>query len=144
MTKSELIRAVSEKLPHLPGKDLEIVVNTIFDTMTHALGLGDRIEIRGFGSFTVRQRRARVGRNPKTGETIEVPAKRVPFFTVGHELKRRVDEGRDGDGAEPFNGEAEHDSEYNGDATTLATSNMTLEPNREPLPDDETTPLVEP
>lgn len=94
MTKSELIRAVSEKMPHLPARDLEIVVNTIFDTMTDALRVGDRIEIRGFGSFTVRQRRARTGRNPKTGETIEVPSKRVPFFTVGHDLKKRVDEGR--------------------------------------------------
>lgn len=95
MTKSELIRAVSEKMPHLPARDLEIVVNTIFDTMTGALRVGDRIEIRGFGSFTVRQRRARTGRNPKTGETIEVPAKRVPFFTVGHDLKKRVDDGRE-------------------------------------------------
>ncbi len=94
MTKSELIRAVSEKMPHLPVRDLEIVVNTIFDTMTDALKVGDRIEIRGFGSFTVRQRRARAGRNPKTGETIEVPSKRVPFFTVGHDLKKRVDDGR--------------------------------------------------
>lgn len=95
MTKSELIRAVAEKMPNLPARDLEIVVNTIFDTMTRALQVGDRIEIRGFGSFTVRQRRARTGRNPKTGETIEVPAKRVPFFTVGHELKKRVDDGRE-------------------------------------------------
>ncbi|MEO1483243.1 MAG: integration host factor subunit beta [Myxococcota bacterium] len=95
MTKSELIRAVAEKMPNLPARDLEIVVNTIFDTMTQALRIGDRIEIRGFGSFTVRQRRARTGRNPKTGETIEVPAKRVPFFTVGHELKKRVDDGRE-------------------------------------------------
>lgn len=96
MTKSELIRSIAERLPHMPAKDLEVVVNTIFDTMTHALGVGDRIEIRGFGSFTVRERRARLGRNPKTGEAIDVPSKRVPFFTVGHELKRRVDEGRRG------------------------------------------------
>ncbi|MEM6732964.1 MAG: integration host factor subunit beta [Myxococcota bacterium] len=119
MTKSELIRAVSERLPHLPARDLEIVVNTIFDTMTDALKLGDRIEIRGFGSFTVRKRRARTGRNPKTGETIEVPQKRVPFFTVGHDLKKRVDEGRekypirersdgadDEEGVHPANGRA--------------------------------------
>lgn len=96
MTKSELIRAVAERMPHLPARDLEVVVNTIFDTMTDALRIGDRIEIRGFGSFTVRNRRSRTGRNPKTGETIHVPAKRVPFFTVGHELRQRVDEGRTG------------------------------------------------
>jgi integration host factor subunit beta len=60
----------------------------MFDSMTNALQGGDRIEIRGFGSFSVRNRRSRQGRNPKTGETISVPAKRVPFFTVGHELKK--------------------------------------------------------
>lgn len=81
-------------MPHLSARDVEIVVNTIFDSMTDALGKGDRIEIRGFGSFSVRHRRARQGRNPKTGDSIAVPPKRVPFFTVGHELRERVNEGR--------------------------------------------------
>lgn len=94
MTKSGLIQAVTSRMPHLSARDVEIVVNTLFEAMTNALQVGDRIEIRGFGSFSVRHRRARMGRNPKTGESIAVPPKRVPFFTVGHELKKRVDAGR--------------------------------------------------
>ena len=94
MTKSGLIQAVAARMPHLSARDVEIVVNTIFDSMTNALKVGDRIEIRGFGSFSVRHRRARQGRNPKTGESIAVPPKRVPFFTVGHELRQRVNDGR--------------------------------------------------
>jgi integration host factor subunit beta len=90
MTKSELIQAIASSLQHLPARDVEVVVNTMIDSMTNALQGGDRIEIRGFGSFSVRDRRSRQGRNPKTGETISVPAKRVPFFTVGHELKKRI------------------------------------------------------
>lgn len=92
MTKSGLIESLAAQLPHLAQRDLEVVVNTMFDAMTEALAVGRRIEIRGFGSFSVRSRRARQGRNPKTGELINVPAKRVPFFTVGHELKERVNE----------------------------------------------------
>ena len=94
MTKSSLIQSVATRMPHLSARDVEIVVNTIFDSMTEALGKGDRIEIRGFGSFSVRHRRARMGRNPKTGDSIAVPPKRVPFFTVGHELRERVNDGR--------------------------------------------------
>ena len=90
MTKSELIQAIAARLQHLPARDVEVVVNTMFDSMTSALQGGDRIEIRGFGSFSVRHRRSRQGRNPKTGESISVPSKRVPFFTVGHELKQRI------------------------------------------------------
>lgn len=90
MTKSELIQTIATRLQHLPARDVEVVVNTMFDSMTGALQGGDRIEIRGFGSFSVRHRRSRQGRNPKTGETISVPEKRVPFFTVGHELKKRI------------------------------------------------------
>ena len=100
MTKSGLIEAVAGQLPHLAQRDLEVVVNTLFDAMTDALSVGDRIEIRGFGSFSVRQRKARQGRNPKTGQVINVPAKRVPFFTVGHELRERVN-----NGAEPHGNE---------------------------------------
>jgi len=93
MTKSGLIEAITARMSHLPARDIEVVINTIFDTMTAALAAGDRIEIRGFGSFSVRHRRARTGRNPKTGAAIDVPPKRVPFFTVGHELKERVNSG---------------------------------------------------
>ena len=92
MTKSGLIEAVAERTPHISKKDTEIVVNTIFDSMAQALKSGERIEIRGFGSFVVKDRRAREGRNPKTGEIVAVAAKRVPFFKVGKELKQRVDD----------------------------------------------------
>ncbi len=96
MTKSGLIQAVAAHLPHLPQRDLEVVVNTMFEAMVSALRVGDRVEIRGFGSFSVRHRKARQGRNPKTGAMVDVPAKRVPFFTVGHDLKERVNAGRPG------------------------------------------------
>ena len=91
MTKSGLIEAVAERTPHISKKDTEIVVNTIFDSMTEALRRSDRIEIRGFGSFQVKIREAREGRNPKTGEEVKIPAKRTPFFKVGKELKERID-----------------------------------------------------
>jgi integration host factor subunit beta len=94
MTKSGLIEKVAELTPHVSKKDTEIVVNTIFDSMTEALKKGERIEIRGFGSFQVKVREAREGRNPKTGEEVQIPAKRTPFFKVGKELKERVNEGR--------------------------------------------------
>ncbi len=91
MTKSDLIERVAARLPHISKKDTEIVVNTIFDSMTEALRRSDRIEIRGFGSFQVKIREAREGRNPKTGEEVKIPAKRTPFFKVGKELKERID-----------------------------------------------------
>ena len=91
MTKSGLIEKVAERTPHISKKDTEIVVNTIFDAMTEALKLGERIEIRGFGSFQVKVREAREGRNPKTGEPVHISAKRTPFFKVGKELKEMVD-----------------------------------------------------
>jgi integration host factor subunit beta len=94
MTKSGLIERVAELTPHISKKDTEVVVNTIFDSMTEALKQGGRIEIRGFGSFQVKIREAREGRNPKTGEEVQIPAKRTPFFKVGKELKEKVDEAR--------------------------------------------------
>ena len=101
MTKSGLIEMVAELASHLSKKDTEVVVNTIFDAMTEALKQGRRIEIRGFGSFQVKVREAREGRNPKTGEEVQIPAKRTPFFKVGKELKEMVDGGESGsDGAE--------------------------------------------
>lgn len=91
MTKSGLIEQVAERTPHISKKDTEVVVNTIFDAMTDALRRGERIEIRGFGSFQVKVREARDGRNPKTGDMVNIPAKRTPFFKVGKELKEMVD-----------------------------------------------------
>ena len=91
MTKSDLIERVARRLPHISKKDTEVVVNTIFDRMTEVLCNGERIEIRGFGSFQVKIREAREGRNPKTGEEVRIPRKRTPFFKVGKELKERID-----------------------------------------------------
>ena len=90
MTKSELINRVAERLPYLTRKDAEIIVNTIFDSMVDALVDGDRIEIRGFGSFKVKNRGDREGRNPKTGESVRIPAKTMPFFKIGKELYERI------------------------------------------------------
>jgi len=91
MTKRELIEKLADRVKDLSLKDSEIIVNTIFDTMTDALATGDRIEIRGFGSFQVKERRSREGRNPRTGEKVMVEEKKVPFFKVGKELKEKVD-----------------------------------------------------
>lgn len=90
MNKSDLVQAVATKLPTLAAKDIEIIVNTIFDSMTESLAKDDRIEIRGFGSFEVRHRKPRLGRNPKTGENVKVGERRVPFFKVGKEMKEKV------------------------------------------------------
>ncbi|MEE2665792.1 MAG: integration host factor subunit beta [Myxococcota bacterium] len=91
MTKSGLIEEVARLTPHISKKDTEVVVNTIFDSMIEALKSDERIEIRGFGSFQVKMREAREGRNPKTGEPVHISAKRTPFFKVGKELKEMVD-----------------------------------------------------
>jgi integration host factor subunit beta len=96
MTKSGLIETVAAKTLHISKRDTEIVVNTIFDSMAQALRTGERIEIRGFGSFQVKVRDAREGRNPKTGEPVHISAKRTPFFKVGKELKEMVDGGENG------------------------------------------------
>lgn len=90
MNKSDLIEAIGKRLPNLAIKDVEIIVNTVFNSMTDSLVGGDRIEIRGFGSFEVRVRQPRQGRNPKTGASVDVAVRRVPFFKVGKELKELV------------------------------------------------------
>lgn len=90
MTKSELIEKIAEANGFLNRKESELVVNIIFDSMSDALIAGDKVEIRGFGSFTVREREAREARNPKNGELVKIPAKRTPFFKTGKELKERV------------------------------------------------------
>src|SRR5271166_4754504 len=91
MTKADLIDEVS-RLAELTRKDSEVIVETIFDSVVRSLRAGDKIEIRGFGSSRTRQRRPRVGRNPKTGERVEVPAKKIPFFKPSIELKDLVNE----------------------------------------------------
>src|SRR5437016_5990642 len=93
MTKSELIEAVSERTK-LPKGKAELIVNCIFDSMVDALKKGEGIEIRGFGSFTVREYKSYEGRNPRTGQPVHVQPKRLPFFKVGKELRERVNESR--------------------------------------------------
>jgi len=91
MTRSELIATLADKNRHLTQSDIEAIVKTILESMAQQLASDGRIEIRGFGSFSVIERPARVGRNPKTGEAVQVPEKRVPHFKAGKELKERVD-----------------------------------------------------
>lgn len=90
MTKSELIQQLAEENPHLYLHDIERIVSVIFDEITDALARGDRVELRGFGAFSVKERAARTGRNPRTGEAVEVPEKNIPFFKSGKELRERV------------------------------------------------------
>lgn len=94
MTKSELIAELARDNPHLLGRDVETLVATIFDEITAALARGERIELRGFGAFTVKRRDARTGRNPRTGAAVPVDEKFVPFFKAGKELRERVNRGK--------------------------------------------------
>ncbi len=93
MTKSELIAELTEANPHLRSGDVELIVATIFDEITGALARGERVELRGFGAFTVKRRGARTGRNPRTGAAVPVVEKAVPFFKAGKELRERVNAG---------------------------------------------------
>jgi len=92
MTKRELIEEVVNARSHMPRREVEALVNGVFGSLADALARGERIEIRGFGSFIVKRRNAREGLNPKTGEVVTVNAKRVAFFKAGKELKQRVDQ----------------------------------------------------
>jgi integration host factor subunit beta len=93
MTKSELIAALSTRQPQLQPRDVELAVKELLEQMSAALAAGDRIEVRGFGSFSLHYRPPRVGRNPKTGEAVQVPDKFVPHFKPGKELRERVNNG---------------------------------------------------
>lgn len=90
MTKSELIARLAEMNPHLYQRDVERIVATIFDEITDALARGDRVELRGFGAFSVKSREARVGRNPRTGDAVPVAEKKVPYFKTGKQLRERL------------------------------------------------------
>jgi len=90
MTKSELIIRLADKNPHLFQRDIERIVSTILDEISTALSKGDRVELRGFGAFSVKNRDPRVGRNPRTGETVFVTRKSVPFFKAGKDLRVRL------------------------------------------------------
>ena len=90
MIKSELVQKMAERNPHLYQRDVEHIVNAILDAITDALARGDRVELRGFGAFSVKNRPARVGRNPRTGAQVEVQEKSVPFFKTGKEMRERL------------------------------------------------------
>ena len=151
MTKSDLIEhlSVTQKLPK--GR-AELLVNTLFDCMEQSLKRGERIEIRGFGSFEIRNYRAYEGRNPRTGTTVPVKPKRLPFFKVGKELKERVNGAPEaphsagGNGAHPATSNGHHDSNgtsqngtstngtsANGASTTAANPNGTTAPTPTPI-----------
>ncbi|MEX0386409.1 integration host factor subunit beta [Spiribacter onubensis] len=94
MTKSELIELISANQQHLAQRDVELAVKTLLEQMSESLASGERIEIRGFGSFSLHHRPPRIGRNPKTGEPVSLPGKHVPHFKPGKQMRERVDEGR--------------------------------------------------
>ncbi|WP_413718053.1 integration host factor subunit beta [Silicimonas sp. MF1-12-2] len=95
MIRSELVQKISDENPHLYQRDVERIVSTIFDEIIEAMARGDRVELRGFGAFSVKKRDARVGRNPRTGESVEVDEKAVPFFKTGKLLRDRLN-GKEG------------------------------------------------
>ncbi|WP_134679907.1 integration host factor subunit beta [Paracoccus ravus] len=90
MIRSELIQKISEENPHLFQRDVERIVNTVFEEIIDAMARGDRVELRGFGAFSVKRRDARQGRNPRTGESVSVDEKHVPFFKTGKLLRERL------------------------------------------------------
>ncbi|MBT6896071.1 MAG: integration host factor subunit beta [Rhodobacteraceae bacterium] len=90
MIRSELIQIITDQNPHLYQRDVERIVNTVFDEITNAMANGDRVELRGFGAFSVKRRDARVGRNPRTGASVDVEEKYVPFFKTGKLLRDRL------------------------------------------------------
>ena len=90
MIRSELVQKIAEENPHLTQRHVERVLNTVFDEIINALAKGDRVELRGFGAFSVKSRDARIGRNPRTGESVKVENKKVPFFRTGKLLRDRL------------------------------------------------------
>lgn len=98
MVKSELIARLADLNPHLYQRDVERIVNTVFDEISTALARGDRVELRGFGTFSVKQRQSRTARNPRTGQAVFVEEKRIPFFKTGKDLRRRLNDSDDAGG----------------------------------------------
>ncbi|MCP4182845.1 MAG: integration host factor subunit beta [Hyphomicrobiales bacterium] len=94
MIKSEIVQHIADKNPHLYQRDVENIVNAILNEITEALANGNRVELRGFGAFSVKNRKPRIGRNPRTGESVEVGEKWVPFFKTGKELRQRLNANR--------------------------------------------------
>lgn len=92
MTKSELVQRLAATNPHLYQRDIEVIVTAIFDEIAEALARGDRVELRGFGAFSVKRRDARLGRNPRTGDSVKVAAKHIPFFKTGKQLRERLNQ----------------------------------------------------
>jgi integration host factor subunit beta len=92
MTKSELVQRLAEANPHLYQRDVEAIVTAIFDEIATALARGDRVELRGFGAFSVKRRDARIGRNPRTGDSVQVAEKHIPFFKTGKQLRDRLNQ----------------------------------------------------
>lgn len=90
MTKSKLIAKLANENPHLFQRDVERIVTTIFDEISNALAQGDRVELRGFGAFSIKERGSRIGRNPRTGESVEVSEKFIPYFKTGKQLRERL------------------------------------------------------
>ncbi len=121
MTKAELVEEVS-KAAELTKKDSEVIVDEVFKNIIQALNRGDKIELRGFGSFRVRKRDARRGRNPKTGEPVDIPAKSVPYFKPGKELKELINGKQPGEGADDDFDDDDEDFETGAEAT--ATENI--------------------
>lgn len=97
MIKSELVMRIAEQNPHLYQRDVENIVNAVLETISDALARGDRVELRGFGAFSVKRRDARLGRNPRTGESVEVAEKAIPVFKTGKEMRVRLNRGTDED-----------------------------------------------
>jgi integration host factor subunit beta len=93
MIKSELVQRIADRNPHLYLRDVEKIVNAILDEIVNALARGDRVELRGFGAFSVKHRDARLGRNPRTGAHVSVDEKAVPFFKTGKEMRERLNDG---------------------------------------------------
>jgi len=112
MTKSELIQKLAEKNPHLFLRDIEKIVETVFDQISEALARGDRVELRGFGAFSIKHRDARTGRNPRTGETVQVEAKRLPFFKTGKALRERLNDEESSDDSQSDENSGSEDSFY--------------------------------
>ena len=114
MTKSELIQRLADQNPHLYMRDVEKIVDTIFEEITQALVEGNRVELRGFGAFSVKQRDSRMGRNPRTGESVFVESKRLPFFKTGKALRDALN-----DSGDSSNQEQSFESDLNSDSTSF-------------------------